>query len=167
MTSRFERFTADITALYRCIQKIKAVEMTELGLKGGHVMCLYYLYRHPDGLTAAELGLLCDEDKAAVSRTVSQLENRGFVVCRQTGDKKRYRAKLELTSAGREVAADVNLRVENAVNYGGRGLSEEEREAFYASLQKIAQNLQDYCGKIDGDAMTEKSNIKCITERHI
>ena len=43
MTQRFEIFTGAISQIYRCIQKLKAAEMTELGLKGGHVSCLFQL----------------------------------------------------------------------------------------------------------------------------
>ena len=55
MTERFETFVLSINQIYRCIQKIKSREMVELGLKGTHVMCLFQLGQHPEGLTAAEL----------------------------------------------------------------------------------------------------------------
>lgn len=145
MIRRFETFTSEIAAMQRCIQKIKSAEMTEFGLKGGHVMCLFYLYRHPEGLTAAELSALCEEDKAAISRAVVDLEERKFVFCQQSGEKKKYRAKLFLTRGGTEVAVRVNQRVENAVERGGAGLSGQERTIFYNSLGKIADNLQKYC----------------------
>ena len=49
------------------------MEMTELGLKGTHVMCLFFLHHTPEGLTAAQLCQLCAEDKAAISRTIATL----------------------------------------------------------------------------------------------
>ena len=42
--------------------------MTELGLKGTHVMCLYQLLRHKDGLTAAELSGLCLEEYVSLTK---------------------------------------------------------------------------------------------------
>ena len=74
MTHRFETFVLSINRIYRCIQKIKSQEMTELGLKGTHVMCLFQLRQYPQGLTAAELSHFCMEDKAAISRAISRLE---------------------------------------------------------------------------------------------
>ena len=67
MVDRFEQFVLYINQIYRCIQKIKSRVMTELGLKGPHVMCMLHLYQHPAGLTSAQLAELCMEDKAAVS----------------------------------------------------------------------------------------------------
>jgi len=141
MLHRFEEFVSGITECYRYIQRIKAMEMTELGLKGTHVMCLFYLGRSPEGLTAAQLCALCGEDKAAVSRTVSELEQLGH--CRRMTDGKKYRAPLVLTQSGQEAADRINGLVAQWVRAGGDGLTEEERAAFYASLGKIAANLKE------------------------
>ena len=138
MLNRFEDFVTGITECHRYIQRIKAMEMTELGLKGTHVMCLFYLGRSPEGLTAARLCALCGEDKAAVSRTLSELEQLGHCV---RSDKK-YRAALTLTDSGRELAGRLNGLVEQWVTAGGDGLTDEERAAFYQTLGKIAANLR-------------------------
>ena len=47
MIQRFDAFVSGITACYKYIQRIKSMEMTEFGLKGTHVMCLYYLRQIP------------------------------------------------------------------------------------------------------------------------
>ena len=54
--------------------------MTEFGLKGTHVMCLFFLHHTPEGLTAAQLCQLCAEDKAAISRTIATLKEKGYIV---------------------------------------------------------------------------------------
>lgn len=79
MFDRFETFTTTITQINRCIQKIKSHEIGSWGLKGTHVMCLYSLGKKPEGLTAAQLSKVCGEDKAAVSRTISELTEKNFV----------------------------------------------------------------------------------------
>ena len=93
MLQRFQSFVTGVTQCYKSIQKIKATEMTEFGLKGTHVMCLFYLSQHPEGLTAAQLSQMCAEDKAAISRTLAVLQERDYI---QAGEKK-YRAPLCLT----------------------------------------------------------------------
>ena len=153
MTQRFEIFTGAISQIYRCIQKLKAAEMTELGLKGGHVACLFQLNRHPEGLTAAELCTLCDEDKAAVSRTVADLEERGLVVCRSAAGR-RYRSPLPLTEAGREAAGQVDRRIRRIVDEAGQSLTDLQREEFYRALLLISANLQPLCGKYEENART-------------
>ena len=47
MIQRFDAFVSGITSCYKYIQRIKSMEMTEFGLKGTHVMCLYYLRQTP------------------------------------------------------------------------------------------------------------------------
>lgn len=74
--------------------------MQSQGLKSTHVMCLYYLSDHPDGLTAAGLCELCKEDKAGISRILNDLENRNFIAYEATGAAHRYRSRAHLTDAG-------------------------------------------------------------------
>ena len=81
MQDRFERFVVSITELHRYLQKLKELEMGQMDLKAGYTMCLYYLGKHPEGLTATQLTELCKEDKAAISRTLSQLSSKGLVSC--------------------------------------------------------------------------------------
>jgi len=139
MIQRFDAFVSGITSCYKYIQRIKSMEMTEFGLKGTHVMCLYYLRQNPTGLTASQLCGLCAEDKAAISRTVTELKNRGYVT---TLSQKAYRAMLTLTNAGLEVARRFDRLIEDWVTVGGSGLSDEERLDFYKSLAVIAENLR-------------------------
>ena len=139
MIQRFDAFVSGITACYKYIQRIKSMEMTEFGLKGTHVMCLYYLRRNPAGLTAAQLCGLCAEDKAAISRTVSELRSRGYIT---TLSEKAYRAMLTLTTAGQELARKFDHLIEGWVSTGGDGLTDEERVDFYKSLSAIAENLR-------------------------
>ena len=137
MRSRFEDFVSGITVCYKFIQRIKSAEMTELGLKGTHVMCLYYLNHSEGTMTAAELCRLCSEDKAAISRTVATLRERGYIA----PSEKRYRSELRLTDEGRAVAERVDGLIEQWVGAGSDGLSEADRAAFYRSLALISRNL--------------------------
>ena len=139
MIQRFDAFVSGITSCYKYIQRIKSMEMTEFGLKGTHVMCLYYLRQNPAGLTASQLCGLCAEDKAAISRTVSELRSRGYIT---TLSEKAYRAMLTLTTAGQEVARKFDRLIEGWVTAGGDGLTDEERSDFYKSLATIAENLR-------------------------
>ena len=139
MIQRFDAFVSGITACYKYIQRIKSMEMTEFGLKGTHVMCLYYLRQNPAGLTASQLCGLCAEDKAAISRTVSELRSQGYIT---SLSQKAYRAMLTLTSTGQEIARKFDHLIEGWVTTGGDGLSDEERSDFYKVLSTIADNLR-------------------------
>lgn len=139
MKDRFEAFITGVTVCYKYIQRIKTIEMTELGLKGTHVTCLFYLSNHPEGLTAAQLCTLCAEDKASVSRTVADLRSRGYIA--QSGEK-HYRALLKLTPEGVQAAKQMEPLIERWVQSGGDGLTQEQREIFYRSLALIGENLR-------------------------
>lgn len=141
MIQRFEAFVTGITVCYKYIQRIKSAEMMELGLKGTHVMCLFYLH-HEKELTAAQLCQLCAEDKAAISRTVAQLQERGYLEARQPGGKN-YRVRLALTPTGVQIARQVDSLIEGWVSAGGDGLTEEERANFYYALKLISSNLRE------------------------
>jgi len=140
MISRFEQFSFAIAGIYRSIQKIEREEMDRYGLKGAYAQYLVTLSRFPEGLAAARLCEICDVDKAAVSRAVSEMERHGLI---QRADKARaYRTRLCLTDAGREAADFVSRRAQAAVAAAGQDLTEENRQAMYAALEAISARLQ-------------------------
>ena len=107
MQDRFERFVVSITELHRYLQKLKELEMGQLDLKAGYTMCLYHLGKHPEGLTATQLTELCKEDKAAISRTLSQLSAKGLVSCELPENKRSYRTLYYLTEEGSTVVKKI------------------------------------------------------------
>ena len=94
--------------------------------------------------TASELCTLCDKDKAAISRTVAELERDGMVV-RQARNGSMYRAVLKLTPQGLEASRQVDGRAQFAVDRAGETLTDEERAVMYKTLAMIASNLQTIC----------------------
>ena len=146
MVSRFEQFSASITCIYRYIQKIERMEMEKYGLKGPHAQCLLAMSHYPEGITAARLCQVCDKDKAAISRMVAELEEKGMVH-RNVVSGNRYRALLQLTQLGEAAAEHVEQRARLAVEEAGTGLSDQQRITMYAALGLIAGNLQTICAE--------------------
>ena len=144
MLRRFEQFCTSAFSIYRSILKIERIEMEKFGLKGPHAQCLLHMAHHPEGVTGAQLCTLCDKDKAAISRTVTELENAGMLT-RQCNGSNRYRAQLLLTEMGYEAATRVAERAKYAVEQAGSGLTDEQRGIFYYALGLIADNLQNIC----------------------
>lgn len=141
MITRFEQFTTTITQIYKNLQKVKMQEVADLELRGTHVMCLFQLNRHPEGLTITQLSNLCGEDKAATSRTMSDLIKKGLAA---NEHEKKYRAPMRLTEIGQTVANQIDTQAIQAVETIGKGLTNEEREIFYKALTTISENLKDY-----------------------
>lgn len=140
MLNRFEQFTFVISGIYRSIQKIEREEMDKYGLKGGYAQYLIAMARFPEGITAAQLCEICDLDKAAVSRSLNEMEQRGLLV-RDTSAGA-YRAKLRLTAAGNEAVAYVRKKAAAAVEAAGHKLSDQQREVLYNALESIFTRLQ-------------------------
>ena len=145
MIERFETFTLHITKISRAIRRIKTEEMAEFELKSPHVSCLYYLYER-GALTSKELGDLCAEDKAALSRSLEYLEENGYVV---TATKKRYKTPLALTEKGKAVGKRISEKINAVLKVAGSDLRDEDRAVLYHSLAVISDNLQKICEKYD------------------
>lgn len=141
MITRFEQFSASVACIYRNIQKIERVEMAKYGLKGPHAQALLAMSRFPEGITSGELVRLCDKDKAAISRTVAELEREGLIH-RMGKNGNLYRAALLLTDRGQEAARLVGERAKQAVESASTGLSDEHRKILYSALELIAGHLQ-------------------------
>ena len=148
MKQRFETFVTAISSINRSLQRLKNTEMADFGLKGTHVMCLYQLQKHEEGLNPSQLTQLCDADKAAVSRTISELKDQGLV-CIPEDSEKRYRKQLRLTDRGRQVADVMDGKIMDAVKVVSQGYSLEEREVFTRVLLRVSENLQAACVKED------------------
>ena len=141
MIDRFERFSFTVAEIYRCWHKIATDEMEEYDLKGSYSVYFTALFRYPEGLTAVQLGELCNRDKADVSRAASLLEKNGLLQ-RVAEDGKIYRTQLVLTDTGRNLAEQINAKAAVAVEYASRGLPDDKRRVFYEALELICENLQ-------------------------
>ena len=152
MLQEFENFVTGITVCYKFIQRIKTLEMTEFDLRGTHAMCMYFLQRHPEGLTASQLAQMCAEDKGAISRTLAVLQEKGLI---SSGEKK-YRTPLYLTEEGKRIADILDDLVVRWVIFGGANVTDEERAVFYKTLGQISHNLG---AKLEScEALKEKEN---------
>ena len=144
MENRYELLSGAISCMYHDIQKIERVEMARYGLKGPHAQCLLAMKNHPEGITAARLCEVCEKDKAAVSRTLAELEEVGMIY-RENRNGSRYRSALMLTEEGKIAAEAVVEKARMAVERAGIGFGEAEREVFYRVLAIIAGNLHKLC----------------------
>ncbi|MBO5354680.1 MAG: MarR family transcriptional regulator [Clostridia bacterium] len=144
VVDRYEQFSGLISGAYRQIQKLEREEMEKYGFKGAFAQYLLAMNHHPEGLTAAQLCDACDKDKAAVSRVLAEMEEKGLV--QKTGEGAHaYRAMLMLTDKGHHAADFVARRAMIAVSKAGEGLSDADRKIFYAALELINVNLKKIC----------------------
>lgn len=156
MVDRFEKLTTGVAQIYKNIQKIKKYRMNSFGLKGTHVMCIYYLDSAPEGMTASTLSRMCKEDKAGISRILAELEQHGFIRYEGSPEKKKYRARAILTENGKRYAAKVNELILQTVMDAGQEITEKEREVFYRVLSIISGNLERICTELESSENSQK-----------
>lgn len=144
MISVYEHFSLSISSIYHDIQKIERTEMEKFELKGPHAQTLLAMQRHPEGITAVHLCEICEKDKAAISRSVAELEEKGMVLRNQINGSP-YRARLTLTEKGHLAAQAVSEKARQAVEQAGAGLEDDQRAVFYEVLAMIAGNLHTIC----------------------
>ena len=122
--------------------------MEQQGLKSTHISCIYYLHKNEMPLTAVELCAACEEDKAAISRAVTFLESKGYLM-RDSKNDKAYRSRLFLTEKGKAAGKFVSDRIEEFLAGASEGLSDGDREIMYKSLRLISDNLDKIVNGIE------------------
>lgn len=140
MEDLYINFTIAISRLNKIIQKIKSFEIGKYDLQPIHVSCIYYLSKNPQGLTAKELSVLSLEDKAAISRALKTLHQKGLAEY----EPRSRNENIKLTERGGELAKIISDKINLAVEAGSAHITEKQRRFFYASLLEISNNLIDY-----------------------
>lgn len=142
MTDRFEQFSFIISGIYRKLQKIKRDEMVKRGYKGAFAQYLATLRRYEEGLTSTELCEVCDKDKAAVSRIIAEMEEKGLVQ-RPKKAVRGYRSKITLTEEGKKTADYFYERSRLAVqSLSDSSITDEQKENFYLTLNMIYEQIR-------------------------
>ena len=146
---RFEKFALLIDGVQKCIQKYKTSIAHDLGVKGVHVLWIYELYIHPDGLTSAELAVKSNIDPSLISRELATLKRRGYITKETTPGKRTYNARITLTDEGRALGKKIyqnGLSVQSRVN---TGISRRDLETFYCVLEKLHGNFDELTNEIE------------------
>ena len=144
MLNRFEQFSSVIFGIHRYIQKLERDEMIKYGYKGAFAQYLVILSEHPEGLIASRICEICDKDKAAVSRIVAEMQEKGLVV-RECTENHIYRGIIKLTDKGSKVAKEVCEKARAAVLAIGKdAMNDEERRVFYTIIERISTTLHSF-----------------------
>lgn len=139
--NRFELFDVSISLVCKSIQKIKSEKMLQYGLKGSHVLFLVQLNKREDGLTASELSEVGHVDKAQISRVISELMQKGYVIKKSLRNGQKYNVKLMLTDAGKKITTEINEKIADVLEYVSGGIPAPDLDIFYRTLFTISDNL--------------------------
>lgn len=155
---RFEEFVGTIAAIEKEIQRIRAAECAKIGLRGADLMVVYQLGRAKAGLTGAELARRARLSRAAVSRSIANLENEGLVVVGEAAPEDgvedagtspdegasggRYRTPVRLTQLGEGLVVEAEQSIARVMARVDSALGDDERSRLYVSLDAILDRLR-------------------------
>lgn len=146
---RLDEFFTYTRMISRMVTRLRLDAVKEENLKTIHVECLFYLiYKGP--LSSAQLVRYTLEDKAAISKALKTLKEKGFVSYK-TG----YNEKISLLEKGKMLAEQIEEKSFQILKEARDGISDEEAKVFLSVLERICLNLADKF-KIG----SEKHNIK-------
>ena len=139
-THGFESIASSLGRIIKGVQAIKSRKMAQYGLKSTTCGCICRLYRSEEGLNAAELAQLAEIDKAQISRSTTELVEKGFVY-REEREGRCYKQKYRLTERGEEVASDLVQTIDRLKAAVAEDVSEEELQIFERVLFTLERNF--------------------------
>ena len=135
----FERFAQMLSTASKSIFRLKSRCMSKYGLSSTHTLCLRSLYEN-SGMTKSEIAEFCDIDKAQITRIMSELVDKGYVVADKS--MRAYNRKFLLTQEGLRITEEINGTVETVVKYVNQDIPREDIEHFYAVFEAINEKLK-------------------------
>lgn len=144
--SHFEPFTLTLSSILKSIKKIEATRMSRFGLRSSHVMILYQLSKHPEGLIPADLAESGSVDKALISRSIAELQERSLVYTVPSEGRK-YKTPLLLTPSGEKVAEYITEAVRTIQHQVSSDIPSEDLEIFYRTLFTLQTNFIELAKK--------------------
>lgn len=128
-----------IGILYRYMTRALDIEMAPLGMGAGRFRYLFILYID-EGVSQQEMAFWLQADKAAVARTLAQMEKQGYVRrCNDPDDKRLTRVFLtEKSQALRSTLEAAVERVIGRLTADLRGLERAETDRW---LRQMTQSL--------------------------
>lgn len=147
MIKRFEHFAVANNEINKFLRKLSVDEMKKRGLRSSHAIYFTILANNlKTGLTATKLCEFSGRDKADVSRMLTLMEKKGFVI-KEGSNQNLYNGVFKLTESGLKIANNIKGRIAKAVEIAGKDLSEESRNNFYNALDSIVANLRELTKK--------------------
>lgn len=152
-----------IAVIHRKTQIYWNRELKEYGISASEFPLLFEVYQR-EGITQDELSLMLALDKAAVTRTIQSLTEKGIVERRKDADDHRCN-RIFLTEKGRALQEPINKARVQLSNRLMNQMSQEERQEFL-HLLKMAIRSIDAAEDEPEIQMNPKMNPKKQVQSH-
>ncbi|RLA46479.1 MAG: hypothetical protein DRR42_18360 [Gammaproteobacteria bacterium] len=131
-----------IGLLYRYMMRALEAETAPLGMGAGRFSYLFILYIN-EGVTQQEIAYRLQADKAAVARTLVQLEIQGYVERRNDPNDKRV-TRVYLTEKSKAMQADLEAAVGRVIDRLNLDRDSKEQEAIRDELTRMLTSLDEH-----------------------
>jgi DNA-binding MarR family transcriptional regulator len=131
-----------IGLLYRYMMRALEAETAPLGMGAGRFSYLFMLYIN-EGITQQEMAFRLQADKAAVARTLAQLDIQGYVERR--GDPNDGRVtRVFLTEKSKALQKDLETAVERVIDRLNANCDETVQEQIGKELNRMLKALDGH-----------------------
>lgn len=139
-----------MSILHRQSQIYVNYALKEYNITSAEYSFLLYLYRK-DGATQDELSSYLYIDKAATTRAIKSLEEKGYIKKSKDISDKRYN-RIQLTDKANNCKAEIRRRVANWSRFLTEDLDQDTENILISALEKMA-------------AKVESTNLRKLTEK--
>tara|TARA_R110000787_G_scaffold19496_8_gene58424 strand:+ start:7545 stop:8009 length:465 start_codon:yes stop_codon:yes gene_type:complete len=142
MINLADNLVRQIGLLYRYMMRALEAETAPLGMGAGRFSYLFMLYIN-EGVTQQEMAYRLQADKAAVARTLVQLEDQGYVERRSDPSDRRV-TRVFLTDKSRALQADLETAVERVIDRMQLNQGVAEQRIIRKELNEMLKSLDQH-----------------------
>ncbi len=142
MINLADNLVRQIGLLYRYMMRALEAETAPLGMGAGRFSYLFMLYIN-EGVTQQEMAYRLQADKAAVARTLVQLEDQGYVERRSDPSDRRV-TRVFLTDKSRALQADLEAAVERVIDRLQLNQGVAEQRIIRNELSEMLKSLDQH-----------------------
>ncbi len=136
----YQKFFQQLLLLYRPFENRLNIELAKHDLYRAQWSVLHYLSNYGTA-TLVELADYQSVEKPTVTRTISRLEELGYVEHVPGKDKREKR--MQLTDVGRKIYGDVRVTIDEYEQEILKGISEEEQLEVIRIMGDIRNNIRE------------------------
>ncbi|MCD1162511.1 MarR family winged helix-turn-helix transcriptional regulator [Peribacillus frigoritolerans] len=134
----FQKFFQQLLLLYRPFENNLNIQLNKHDLHRAQWSILYYLNNYGSA-TLVELANYQSVEKPTITRTISRLEELGYVEHVPSKDKREKR--MRLTELGKKVYSEVRVTIDRYEQEILKGITEEEQLAAIRIMGEIRNNI--------------------------
>ena len=137
-----DNLVRQIGLLYRYMMRALEAETAPLGMGAGRFSYLFILYIN-EGITQQDIAYRLQADKAAVARTLVQLEIQGYIE-RRNDPKDGRVTRVYLTDKSKAMQVNLEAAVERVIDRLNLDRSADEQNILFDELNRMLASLDEH-----------------------